>query len=169
MIIPDTFATLAETDALVIVSSKEHGVIYRIKDGEITSIDHLEHSEPRRSDDEGFFFSGASVGKNVGGAPKESDEEVYKKALDKMIATELEALIAQESPHLLYVFEPEQFKGHITQHLHKHPNLSVHTVRYGNFVKEHPKTLLEYINTYIEEHTTDTKHVDFEKDLNRHS
>lgn len=167
MIIPDTFAHLAETDALVIVSSKEHGVIYQIKDGEINSIDHLEHREPRRSDDEGFFFSGAGVGKNVGGAPKESDAGVYKKALDKMIATELDELIKKESPHLLYVFEPEQFKGRITAHLHTHPHLTVHTVRYGNFVKAQPKQLLEYIDTYITEHTTDTKHADFANDLEK--
>ncbi len=161
MIIPDKLTHLINQDAVIAVTSKEHGLLFRLKDGEVTPIEHLEHSEPTYSDNEGFFFKGGISG----GAPDDNADEAYKQQLDKMIATELSTIMHKESPHVLYVFEPEHFKGRITKLLDHHVDATIHTVKYGNYVQESLGTILEHINQFIAEHIVDTKHVDFEHDL----
>ncbi len=165
MIIPDKYENLATQNALVIVSSKEHGVIYQLSDGTIEPLDHLTETEPTRSDDEGFFFKAAAGANMQGGSPKENQDDVYKQKLDTAIGTELTTLIARLEPTILYIFEPEHYKGRIEGQLGNHPELHVHTVRYGNYVSEPLETLLRYIHEYAENQTPDPDEVDFEHDL----
>lgn len=170
MKIPHRYNQFLEQRALIIVSAKDHGVIYRLSDGRIEEIEHLEEHQPTYSDNEGFFFKAAPGQTVIGGAPKESDEELYKDRLDKTVAHELDALIKTDSATLLYVFEPKQYKGHIVNKLKKHPHLRVHTVRYGNYVKEPPLTLIKYIDEFISAHQVkvDDEEI-FDADLKRHT
>lgn len=160
---------LAET-AIVAVVGKEHGVIYRIKDGMMEQLSELENKPPHLSDDEGFFFR-AAHGHSLGsGAPKELNEDEYLRRFEKAISAELDELIRQEQPQVLYIFEPEYVKGKIVEHMQKHPQLVIHNVRHGNYVQEHPETLLEHIHEFIEEHKIHTNRPeDFDRDLKESS
>ena len=154
-----------DTEALIIVAAQEEGIIYRIKNGEINKIELLEqHLEPL-SDNEGFFFGG--VGKS-GGAPKErNDEAEYLKQLRRRIAHELDHLIKTEDARVLYVFEPEHLKSRIIDELQTHNNLSVHTVRYGNYVQATPLELVTFIDEYIKAHKVDLDDHDYDKDFKK--
>lgn len=163
MQIPQSLPQFLDSEALIIVAAKENGIIYRIKDGEVQKIETLEKPLPTYSDDEGYFFSAAG-----GGAPKERDDiDEYKKAFDRTVAAELDSLIGQESARVLYVFEPEHLKGRIIAELQKHPHVSVHTVRYGNYVHEDPLQLLKYIQEQIDEFTIDTDSHEYERDFKK--
>lgn len=170
MFIPDKYKQFLDLEALVIVAAKERGIIYRISNGTIEEVKTVERSEPSRSDDEGFFFKAAAGNTVIGGAPKEAQDDVYKHKLDTVISDELDALMAAESPSLLYVFEPEHYKGLIVEKLKHFPELAIHTVRCGNFVGEHPEQLIAYIDEYINEHTATTNpDADYKHDLQRYS
>lgn len=166
MHIPEKYPQFLDSEALLIVAGKTIGVIYRIKDGAVTKVETLEQPLESYSDDEGFFFGGAGAS---GGAPKERDDvEAHIHELRKRIGEELDRLVKQESARVLYVFEPEHLKGRIIEELQQHPDLTIHSVAYGNFQHETPLQLLERIDAYSQAHTVDTD-VDFEQDLKRYS
>ena len=172
MIIPEKYKQFLDEEALVIVAGKEHGLIYRIKEGTNELVEEVAEHPPRYSDDEGFFFHGTKgkPGTMGAGAPKEYDESVYLKKFEKEAAKELDTLIKSEDAELLYVFEPEHLKGRIVEHLEKHPKLVVHTVRHGNYVNEEPLQLVEYIHDYIEANKSEkSDEEDYERDLEQSS
>lgn len=165
MKLPQDAPQFLQTEALVVVAAKEEGIIYRIFAGEMQPVDIFEQHLLPLSDDEGFFFGGVKGG---GGAPKErNDEEEYHHILCRRIANELDQLIKTEAARVLYVFEPEHLKGRIEQELQKHKNLAIHTVRYGNYVQETPRQLIDYITEYIEEHKIDLDDHDYEQDFKK--
>ena len=165
MQLPPDAPQFLNKEALIIVAAREEGIIYRITDGVVEQVDLIEHHLLPLSDDEGFFFGGVA---GSGGAPKErDDEDEYAKTLRKKIANELDQLVKKENATVLYIFEPEHLKGRIEEHLQAHPDLAVHNVRYGNYVQESPRQLIDYITEYIEEHQIDLDDHDYEKDFKK--
>lgn len=163
MIISDRYKQFLDLKALIIVAAKERGIIYRVSDGTIEMVSQIENHPPTRSDDEGFFFKSGGPGV-MGGAPKEEDDEVYTKQLDRQLAKELDTLIESQKSTLLYIFEPEHLKGRVERELQQHPHLSIHTVRYGNYVNESPEKIVSYINDYIEPYKVKDDEESFKKD-----
>lgn len=166
MKLPQDAPQFLQTSAYVIVAAQEEGVIYHIQNGEIQQVDMLEKHLQPLSDDEGFFFGGINAS---GGSPKErNDEAEYNKQLRKQIAHELDQLVKPKDVRVLYIFEPEHLKGRIEAELQQHDDLSVHTVKYGNYIHESPRTLIDYITEYIEEHKIDLDDHDYEKDFKKY-
>lgn len=167
MKLPQDAPQFLQTSAYIIVAARESGIIYHINNGEIQQVDLLEKHLLPLSDDEGFFFGGIGAS---GGSPKDrNDEEEYAKQLQKQIANELDQLIKKTDARVLYIFEPEHLKGRIEAQLQQHNNLSVHTVRYGNYVHEAPHALIGYITEYIDEHKIDLDDHNYEKDFKKYS
>ena len=163
MQISETLPQFLDEKALIVVTAKEHGVIYRAHQGFIETVEKVEEPPLGFSDREGFFFK-TGFGKGFGStAPVEEDDEHDLKRYIKTIADELNAVIKHEEPRLLYLFEPEHLKGRLEAELQDFPHLLVHKVRYGNHVDDHPKQLLEHIQAYIEANEPDT-----ESDLFKH-
>lgn len=168
MQIPQKYSQFLDQEALIVVIGKGHGIIYHMKDGVIEQVDELEKQTQSFTDNEGFFFRSAHGQQLGSGAPRETDDSEYIKRFGKSISAELDKLIKQESPRALYVFEPEYVKGRIVDFLQKHPELVIHTVRHGNYVKEHPETLLKYITDFLENKKVENNQPeDFARDLRK--
>ena len=114
------------------------------------------------SDNEGFFFSGV----HGGGAPKDrTDGPEYVKKLRRKIGHELDQLIKKEPVSALYIFEPEHLKGRVEKEIMQHHGLTVHNVRYGNFIHAQPKELIDMIVGFVEQHTVDLNTHHYQKDF----
>lgn len=152
MQIPNTLPQFLDTTALMVVVAKEEGVFYRLSDGKMERIAEVDNHPPSYSDREGFFFrSGYGIGYSSG-APLETDKQENIRTFMKAAAAKLNELISKEEPQLLYVFEPAHLRGRLMREVGRsiESTTSVHTVKLGNYVREHPKTLLRYVQDYIE-------------------
>lgn len=128
--------TIETKKCLVIVSAKEHGMIYVTVGGLFQHIDHVVEHPPTYSDNEGFFTRG-SQGRDLGsGAPREVDKEGNIKRYIKAVSEELNHIVAKEKPEAIFIFEPEHLKGLIVEHLDNPTHIPVQALDYGNFVHE---------------------------------
>jgi len=130
--------TIETKKCLVVVSGKEHGIIYVTNEGNLQKIEHISKHPPSYSDNEGFFFR-SSHGQGLGsGAPLEVDKEHNIKRYIKAIGDELNNVIAELNPEVIFLFEPEHMKGLIADHLVNSTHIPLETLDYGNFVHEAP-------------------------------
>lgn len=153
--------------ALIVVSAKEEGVIYKAANGVLEELDHVEEHPPRHSDNEGFFFRSAKGTPLGSGAPLEVDKQENIDTYMKSIAAELQAVIKQEKPNVIFLFEPEHLKGRILHAMENNIKVPVHTVRHGNYVHEHGEKLMQYLAKYTEEAKVDLDAHDYETDLKK--
>jgi hypothetical protein len=139
-------------NSLVVVSAKEHGKIYQIKNGEMKIVEYIEEHPPGYSDNEGFFQRSGNGVTMGSGAPREEDDsrniERYIKAISEELSNEVQRL----APEKLYIFEPEHLKGLIEEHLTAPNNVEVTLVKYGNFVESEPDEILKLLNETGDEH-----------------
>ena len=142
-------------NCLVVVSAKEHGKIFEIKDNELFIKEYVEEHPPGYSDDEGFFVRSGNGVQMGSGYAKEEDDEHNIKTYIKAIAEELSAVVKHEEPKKVLVFEPEHLKGLIEEHLINPTHIPVEVVKYGNFVQVEQKQVAEMVNGYGKEDTLD--------------
>lgn len=142
--------TIETKNALVVVSAKEHGKLYRIADGELSIYEYVEEHPPQYSDNEGFFFR-SSGGKELGsGAPREEDDAQNIKRYMKAIESELRAALVAVQPERVYLFEPEHLKGLVVAHLVNPHHIPIETVAYGNFVQHSPSEIVAMLEKHLE-------------------
>lgn len=139
-------------NSLVVVSAKEHGKIFQIKDGEMKALEHVEEHPPEYSDNEGFFMRSVGGSHLGSGAPREEDDQRNIERYIKSITSELSGAIKSVHPDKLFVFEPEHLKGLIAEHVIKPNDLEVVVVKYGNFVEKEAAEILEML-----QHSTETE------------
>jgi len=137
-------------NSLVVVSAKEHGKIYQIRDGEMTAAEYVEEHPPEYSDNEGLFFRSAHGSMLGSGAPREVDDQRNIERYIKAVSEELSGVIKQAQPEKLFLFEPEHLKGLVEEHTVKPNDVSVRVVRYGNFVESEPKEILQMLEGFID-------------------
>lgn len=148
MQIPDKLPQFKEQKALIVVSAKESGVLYIAENGEVTKLTDIEEHPPTRSDNEGFFFrSGDGLGYGSG-APLERDDEYNLTQYVNAITKELNEVIKTEAPDVIYVFEPEHFKGYLDEKIDNPQHIPIEHVAYGNYTNHDPLTLIEAIDTH---------------------
>jgi len=148
---------VAAVNALVVVSAKEHGKVYKLGNGSLNILNYTEEHPPTYSDDEGFFMRGGG-GEFFGvGYAKEEDDQRNLERYFKAIGGELSDLLKTHSPEVVFVIEPEHLKGHITEHLMNPTHIPVEVVAYGNHVEAEPAEILDMIKaaTSSEEDPTD--------------
>ena len=150
--------------ALIVVTGKERGIIYKAANAVIEPLEKVEDPPLDFSDREGFFFrSGYGTGFGSG-APMQDDFEADLKRYFTKIADELTEAIKAEDPMVVYMFEPEHLKGRVREELQEFPKLTIHVVRYGNYVDASPDTLLQYIADFHAAAKPDTSPQDFKFD-----
>ena len=137
-------------NSLVVVSAKEHGKIYQIRDGEMKVLEYVAEHPPEHSDNEGFFTRSAGGMQLGSGAPHEENEQHNIEQYIKGITSELSDAIKSFNPDTLFLFEPEHLKGLIEEHVSKPNDLAVVNVRYGNFVEQPAGEILEMLQASIE-------------------
>lgn len=139
------------SDALVVVSAKEHGKLFRIRDGEMKVIEYVSEHPPQYSDNEGFFTQGTHGAHLGSGAVKEVDDQRNLDRYISAITKELSDELKQHEPKRVLVFEPEHLKGLIAEHLVNPDHIPVDVVRYGNFVEKSPHDLAEMLEAFENE------------------
>lgn len=133
----------------MVVSGKEHGIIYISNAGDLRHVEHIAEHPPTYSDNEGFFFR-SSHGQQLGsGAPHEVDKQRNIERYINAIGEELNSVVTKEKPELILLFEPEHLKGLVIERLHNPNHIPVHVVDYGNFVHEPPHTIKNRIITIL--------------------
>jgi hypothetical protein len=132
-------------NSLVVVSAKEHGKIYQIRDGEMKALEYVEEHPPELGDNEGFFTRSAGGIQLGSGAPYEENEQHNIEQYIKGITSELSDAIKSFNPDTLFLFEPEHLKGLIEEHVMKPNDLAVANVRYGNFVEKPAGEILKML------------------------
>jgi hypothetical protein len=132
-------------NSLVVVSAKEHGKIYQIRDGEMKALEYVEEHPPEYSDNEGFFTRSAGGMQLGSGAPHEENEQHNIERYVKGITSELSDAIKSFNPEKVYLFEPEHLKGLVEEHVMKPNKLEVTVVQYGNFVEMQADEILQLL------------------------
>jgi hypothetical protein len=137
-------------NSLVVVSAKEHGKIYQIRDGEMKAVEYVEEHPPEYSDNEGFFMRSAG-GVHLGsGSAREDDDDRNIEQYIKAITSELSGAIKELQPKNLFLFEPEHLKGLVQEHVIKPDELELTLVRYGNFVEKEPNQILQMLDDFTD-------------------
>lgn len=121
-------------NGLVVISAKEHGKLYNLKDGELTYLEQVEEHPPTRSDNEGFFVRSGNGMRYGSGSPREEDDKQNLLRYFKAISEELSETIKELQPEKIYIIEPEHLKGKLEEKLINPSNIPVEIVAYGNFV-----------------------------------
>jgi hypothetical protein len=141
--------TIETKKCLVVVSAKEHGIIYLLVDGQLKELEHVDKHPLSYSDNEGFFFRTGS-GKRLGsGAPLEVDKQHNIKRYIKAIGEELNEVIKTEKPEVIFLFEPEHLKGLVEEYLVNSTHIPVQTIEHGNFVHEAPHEIMARMEKYM--------------------
>jgi len=135
-------------NSVVVVSAKEHGKVFTIKNSELTIVEYIAEHPPGYSDDEGFFVRSGDGMQMGSGYAKEVDDERNIERYIKAISAELSAVIKEQKPEQVLVFEPEHLKGMIAEHLINPTHINVAVVRYGNFVESGFDQLVEMLEAY---------------------
>ena len=135
-------------NGLLIISGKEHGRLFIIKNGVVKEFDHVEEHPPRFSDNEGFFIRAGNGERYGSGNPRETDDkrnlDRYKNALEK----ELDVVIKEVEPAALFITEPEHLKGMLEETVQKFTDLKVNVVAYGNYVKSTDEELQKLLEGF---------------------
>jgi len=137
--------TLETKKCLVVVSAKEHGIMYLSTDGQLHAIEHIDKPPLSYSDNEGFFVRSGHGHRLGSGAPLEVDKQHNIKRYIKAITEELNNVIASEKPEVIFLFEPEHLKGLVAEHIVNPTHIQVQTIDYGNFVHEAPDEIKDRI------------------------
>jgi len=138
-------------NSLVVVSAKEHGKIYQIRDGEMKGLEYVEEHPPEYSDNEGFFMRSAGGMQLGSGAPLEVDDQRNIERYVKAITTELSDAIKSFNPEKVFLFEPEHLKGLIAEHVVKTNKLELTVVKYGNYVEKKAEEILQMLEDSVAE------------------
>lgn len=134
----------------VVAYAKERAVIYKVHDGELVQVTYVNEVSPEYSDREGFFQRSGGGEYFGSGAPYEEPKQEIIASTVRATADELWALMKEESPAAVYVFEPEHLKRQLERKLTNPAHVPVHTVRFGNFVGARPNELVNFIAEYHE-------------------
>jgi hypothetical protein len=137
-------------NSLVVVSAKEQGKIFQIRDGEMKALEYVEEHPPGYSDNEGFFMRSAGGTQLSSGSAREEDDKRNIERYIKGITSELSAAIKSSNPDKLFLFEPEHLKGLIEEHVIKPNDLEVIVVKYGNFVEKKADEILKLLENSME-------------------
>lgn len=121
-------------NGLVVISAKEHGKLYALKNGELTYLDEVEEHPPTYSDNEGFFARSGNGMRYGSGSPREEDDTQNLLRYFKAISEELSETVKELRPERIYIFEPEHLKGKIEEKLINPTHIPVEVVSYGNYV-----------------------------------
>jgi hypothetical protein len=146
---------VATVQALVVVSAKEHGKVYKLENGQLQALAYTAEHPPTHSDDEGFFVRGGGEFFSAGYA-KETDDERNLERYFKAIGGELSDLLKEHKPEVVFVIEPEHLKGHITERLVNPTHIPVEVVAYGNHVESEPNEILDLIRSACTDTTDPT-------------
>lgn len=165
MQIPQALPQFTNEKALFVVTAKERGVLYLVHEGTIEKLEAVAEHPPSHSDDEGFFFGG-NTGIPAGGAPKETDDAHNFKQYLNVIVSELEAVIKERQPDRIYFFEPEHLHGAVAEAMTDSQHTPLETVATGNYVDDHPTTLLEHWQAVYENEPDPTDPASVENEAN---
>ncbi len=150
MKIPQKYPQFNDELALIVVSAKEQGVLYVVKNGNIDNLVKVEEHNEVPSDNEGFFFR-SGYGKHFGsGNPEESNDDESLRNFVKSIVSEVNSAIEDLKPHVIYLFQPSHYKGYLKEHI-KSSNTPIHLVKFGNFVHQTPLEIIVHITDYLDE------------------
>jgi hypothetical protein len=139
---------VAKVNALVVVSAKEHGKVYKLENGKLEILNYTAEHPPEYSDDEGFFMRSGGDGQMFGsGYAKETDDERNLERYFKAIGGELSDLLKAHDPAVVFLIEPEHLKGHVAERLVNPTHIPVAVVTYGNHAEAEPNEILDLINS----------------------
>ncbi|MFT5360192.1 MAG: hypothetical protein ACJART_001926 [Maribacter sp.] len=139
-------SNIKKTDGLVVVSAKEHGKLFSLKDGTLTNLEHVEKHPLPYSDNEGFFTRSGKGERYGSGSPREEDVEQNLLRYFKAISEELSEAVKKTKPEKIYIFEPEHLKGKIEERLLNPTNIPVEIIAYGNYVDNDIATIASMLN-----------------------
>lgn len=146
---------LATGTALVVVSGKEHGVIFIRTHNELTPAEYVAKHPQEYSDNEGFFFRNSNGNQTGSGSVLEVDSAHNIKRYIKAITEELHQLVTEQKPQAILIFEPEHLKGLIVEHLPNSNHIPIAVVDYGNFVQKTTEEIETRIEAWFHEDDED--------------
>lgn len=148
MQIPEKLPQFTGERALIVISAKEQGVLYKAADGTIEQVRKVEEHLEARSDREGFFFhSGFGRNYGSGGPDLQEDAETIKEFVQS-ITEKLHEVMKEIQPTVLYFFQPQHLRSHVQEALKNPSHIPTHEVRLGNYVHETPLQIIEHIAAY---------------------
>lgn len=135
-----------ELNGLVVISAKEEGKLYSLKDGKLIHLEDVEKHPLPYSDNEGFFTRSGKNERYGAGAPLETDVEQNLLRYFKAISEELSETVKALQPEKIYIFEPEHLKGKIEERLVNPDNIPIEVVAYGNYVNSDIEDIVSLLN-----------------------
>lgn len=142
----NTIENRNKLNGLVVISAKEYGKLYSLKEGKLTCLDEVEEHPDTYSDNEGFFVRSGNGQRYGSGSPHEEHDEQNLLRYFKAISTELSETIKEIQPEKIYIFEPEHLKGKLVEKLENPDHIPVVTVAYGNFVDSTIEEVLSHLD-----------------------
>ncbi|MBU2103424.1 hypothetical protein KJ848_01055 [Patescibacteria group bacterium] len=142
---------LKTVKALVVVSAKEHGKIYTLENGELKGLSYTEEHAPTYTDNEGFFTRSTGGVQLGSGNVLETNDEHNLQQYIKAISEELSAVVAEHSPEVVFVIEPEHLKGHIKANIVTGTNMAVEEIAYGNYVEKDADVIFDLVRSALTE------------------
>lgn len=148
MQIPQRLPQFSDERALIIVSAKEQGVLYKATEGMIEQVVKVQEHPEAPSDREGFFFR-SGFGSHYGsGGPDAQDDSENIKDFVKAISDELNEAIREVEPTVVYIFQPAHLKGYLEPVIKNPKHVPIEVVKFGNYVHETPLQIVEHIAAY---------------------
>jgi len=133
---------------LVVISAKEYGKLYSLKDGKLNHLEDVEKHPLPYSDNECFFTRSGGGERYGSGSPREEDAEQNLLRYFKAISEELSETVKTLQPEKIYIFEPEHLKGKIQERLINPTNIPIEIVAYGNYVNSDIKDIISLLNNF---------------------
>ena len=146
MKIPSQFPQFTDVAALLIVTGKQGAEFYLGHSGELVEAGAFDIPAAKYSDKEGFFAGrgGAS------GSVKETDKAGHTKEFLKRLETELKKMISKRRKMSVYVYAPEYLMPQVKVLVKKLAGEQYAMSFIGNYLKTHPKKLLEMLEVRVE-------------------
>ncbi|MCA9357208.1 hypothetical protein H6784_01465 [Candidatus Nomurabacteria bacterium] len=142
----NTIKNRNKLNGLVVISAKEHGKLYSLKEGKLTYLDEVEEHPATYSDNEGFFVRSGNGIRYGSGSPHEELTEQNLLRYFKAISVELSETVKELQPEKIYIFEPEYLKGKLVEKLENPNHIPVVVVAYGNFVDSTIEEVLSHLD-----------------------
>jgi len=148
MKINNEIAQLNLGTSLLVVMGSHHGIIYKIKDEELTKVDEHRVDTPVYSDNEGMFRRGGGDGKNYGSV-LEPKKEKAQEDFSKEFAQKIQDQCISNSIESIYLFAPLEIKSSIDYDWSNDLKELIEERFDGNFTQEQPSKLMDMMYKQI--------------------
>jgi hypothetical protein len=135
-----------ETEAWVIVNSKQNALLYKLFKGEFMEVDSCNVDMPTYSDNEGFFQTSGNGQVHNTGNVREDKQDIEENVIKEFL-TELRGVAKVVEGGQLYLFTPDYMAERVKSVLPHNTNIK--NEWHGNYVNSNERDIVSMITDHI--------------------